>query len=71
MRKRTIALIVVLVIILIIGIVAVQLYLEYSAAKNLSISVVKVGAQNVKVDSATVTLTLLEPQIDLPSSRSG
>ena len=58
MRKRTIVLIVVLVIILLIAIVAVQLYLQYNAAKNLSISIVKVGAQNVRIDSATITVTL-------------
>jgi len=58
MKRSKIILISVLVVVLIIAIVAIQLYLQYSAAKGLSISISKVGAENVKINSATVLVTL-------------
>jgi len=66
-RKSTIILIVVLVVVLIVSIVAVQIYLQYSAAKSISVSIAKVRAENVKIDRATITVMLV---FSNPSSTS-
>jgi hypothetical protein len=58
MKKRIIAVIVVVVIVLLVSIVAVEAYLQYTVAKNISISIIKVGVENIGITSATITLTL-------------
>lgn len=58
LTKRTIALIVVLVLIVLVAVVVVQSYLVYSAAKGVSVSISKVRANNIKISSATVLVTL-------------
>lgn len=58
MRKRNIALIVVILVLILVLLTALQVYLQYSAAKSVSISISKVGAENVGVSSATILITL-------------
>jgi len=58
MQKWKIALVVVLLVLITVSVIALQVYLQYSAAKGVAISIVKVGAENVGVSSATILVTL-------------
>jgi len=58
MRKKTVALIVVILVLILVLVTALQVYLQYTAAKGVSISISKVGAENVGISSATVLITL-------------
>jgi len=58
MRKRTIALIIVVIVVILIAAVVIQGYLLYTAAKGVSVTINSVGADNVKLSTATILITL-------------
>jgi hypothetical protein len=58
MRKRSIAIIVTILVLIVVLLTALQAYSLYTAAKGVSISISKLGAENVGISSATVLITL-------------